>query len=147
MAKLKQIEYPGWNKKVKPAFTELKNNIDLKQLHDNLEKLGNEIVLQHAKKIALQKQGIVDAYSHYKDGRYLLLIHPQVDGERKKEYIGAKKTHQTAALKAIERYKEWEKVCNVLDKLKYRCERLNTQYETFRDNLDPDKSLQRWYGF
>ncbi len=142
-----QIEYPGWNKKVKPTFTELKNLIDLKQLHENLEKLGNEIILQHSIKNTLQDKGIINANVHYKDEKYMFLMHPQVDGDRKKEYIGNKKTKQNAVLKAVERYKTWVKVCALLDALEHRCDMLTTQYETFRDNLDPENEMQRWYGF
>lgn len=147
MSKIKQIEYPGWDKKVKPAFTKLKNLIDLKELHDNLEKLGNEIILKHAEKKALQDQGIVNANVHYKDEKYMFLMHPQEDGKRHKEYIGSNKTHQNATLKAVERYGLWLVVCQELDDIRARCERLERQYMTFRDNLDPKNELKMWYGF
>ena len=147
MSKITQIEYPGWDKKTKPAYTKLKDLIDFKALDNNLAKLGAEIILKHAEKIALQKMGIVNAYPHMKNDKYLFLMHPQVDGERKKEYIGAKKVQQTAALKAIERYKIWVKVCEELENLERRCHTISRQYQILLDNLDPESTMSGWHGY
>jgi hypothetical protein len=51
----------------------------------------------------LRRLGVVDAKPHYRDGKYLYLIYPMVDGERKREYIGADPEKIQEALDKIER--------------------------------------------
>jgi hypothetical protein len=58
----------------------------------------------------LQAQGATEAKPHYKAGRYLYLIHPQRDGQRIKEYVGADPLLQQAALN---RLKRWERLTEV----------------------------------
>lgn len=50
----------------------------------------------------VEEQGIVDAKPHWKDGKYLYLIHPMKDGERMREYVGADESKIQVALCKIE---------------------------------------------
>lgn len=62
----------------------------------------------------LRNLGWVDAKPHYRDGKYLYLIYPMVNGERRREYIGADQNKIQDALDAIERKSEIENLENRL---------------------------------
>ncbi len=53
---------------------------------------------------ALERAGLVDARPHYREGKYLYLVYPQRDGERKREYIGAEPAKVKAAFARIDRF-------------------------------------------
>ena len=57
----------------------------------------------------IEQLGWVDAKPHYRNGKYLYLIYPMVDGERRREYIGANSVKIQEALARIDRKeKYWE---------------------------------------
>jgi len=66
---------------------------------------------------ALRRAGTVNATPHYRDGKYLYLIHPQRDGERRREYVGSEPTKVAAALGRVERFKESERLEAELSRL------------------------------
>lgn len=59
---------------------------------------------------ALQKAGLKYATPHYRAERYLYLIHPQHDGKRIREYVGADPAKIAAALDAINRAHQFDRL-------------------------------------
>lgn len=55
----------------------------------------------------LERQGITNASPYWRSEKYLYLIHPMSDGQRKREYIGSDPGRIQSALDSIERYKSW----------------------------------------
>lgn len=55
----------------------------------------------------LAKAGLTDGKPHFKEGKYLVLVHPQRPGaKRVREYIGNDETRIAEALAAVERTAE-----------------------------------------
>lgn len=82
-----------------------------------LDKLETAIRSLYSRQAELQNQiddlnrlGWVDAKSHWRDEKYLYLIHPMKDGERVREYIGADPQKIAEALDRIARKAEIEEV-------------------------------------
>lgn len=55
----------------------------------------------------LKQAGISDAKLYWKDGKFLYLIHPMVNGYRNREYIGSDPTRVKVAMESVERYKDF----------------------------------------
>ena len=62
----------------------------------------------------LKRAGLIYAKPHYRQGRYLYLIYPMKDGERRREYIGADPEKIQEALQAINWVHEYEALSNKL---------------------------------
>ncbi len=62
----------------------------------------------------LKRAGLFYAKPHYRQGKYLYLIYPMKDGERRREYIGADPEKKKVALQAINRVHEYEALSNKL---------------------------------
>jgi len=62
----------------------------------------------------IKRLGIVEATPYYRDGKYLYLIYPMVNGERKREYIGGDPEKIQDALDKIERKDRYNQVCSLL---------------------------------
>jgi len=62
----------------------------------------------------LENAGLKYATPHYRAERYLYLIHPQHDGERIREYVGADPAKITAALDAINRAHQFDRLTEEL---------------------------------
>ena len=62
----------------------------------------------------LKRAGLIYAKPHYRQGKYLYLIYPMKDGERRREYIGADPEKIEVALQAINRVHEYEALSNKL---------------------------------
>lgn len=56
----------------------------------------------------LRRAGLIHAKPHYRQGKYLYLIYPMKDGERRREYIGADPGKIEKALEAVNRVHEYE---------------------------------------
>lgn len=54
----------------------------------------------------MKADGTTDAAPHWRERKYLYLIHPMVNGERRREYIGADENKIQIALRRIERFKK-----------------------------------------
>ncbi len=74
--------------------------IDL-TLH-RLEGAASEMLDLEAQVHAIEEQGITDATPWWKGGKYLVLVHPQKNGERQREYVGADPSKVQVALCKIE---------------------------------------------
>lgn len=62
----------------------------------------------------IERLGWVDAKPHYREDKYLYLIYPMVDGQRKREYIGANPENIQAAMDRIERKAQYDELHNQL---------------------------------
>jgi hypothetical protein len=62
----------------------------------------------------LKRAGLIYAKPHYRQGKYLYLIYPMKDGERRREYIGADPEKIKSALQAIDRVREYEALSSKL---------------------------------
>lgn len=79
---------------------------------------------------ALQKAGLKYATPHYRAERYLYLIHPQHDGERIREYVGANPAKIAAALDAINRTHQFDRLAENLEREEARISAVEYQIET-----------------
>jgi len=62
----------------------------------------------------LKTAGLIYAKPHYRQGKYLYLIYPMKDGDRRREYIGADHEKIESALQAINRVHEYEALSSKL---------------------------------
>lgn len=74
--------------------------IDL-SLH-RLENAAREMLELEQQVHAIEEQGMTDATPWWKGGKYLVLVHPQTNGERVREYVGADPSKVQVALCKIE---------------------------------------------
>lgn len=56
----------------------------------------------------LQKAGLTYAAEHWRDGKYLYLIHPSRDGQRERKYVGADPAKIKEAQASIRRAGEYD---------------------------------------
>jgi len=56
----------------------------------------------------IKRAGLIYATEHWREGRYLYLVHPQHDGERKREYVGTDPKKIKAAQDAIARARDYD---------------------------------------
>lgn len=81
---------------------------------DKIEKLGAQVAQQvaalRARRESLQKEmqalstaGLIEASPYWHKNRYLYLVYPMVNGERRREYVGADTEKTSSALAAIRR--------------------------------------------
>ena len=63
-----------------------------------LDELASKVVDLEKHMQQVRDQGIAEAKPHWRNGRYLYLIYPQKNGQRKREYIGANESKQQVAL-------------------------------------------------
>lgn len=81
---------------------------------------GNVRVLKGLRKeqVALTKAGVDYGTPNYRNQRYLRIVKPAVgDQPRQFDYIGSDKTKQEAALSALARGKEFEKISEQINQL------------------------------
>jgi hypothetical protein len=85
----------------KHALAATANRID--QLCQDLANLDHEIM-------ALELEGTSNASPHWREGKYLYLVHPVEDGQRQREYIGNKGNNVENALKKVDRHKRCQQL-------------------------------------
>jgi len=97
---------------------------DIKQAHQNLsdaaarlDLLAETIQDHHQQISALEEQGATQATEHWREGKYLYLMHPTRDGKRKREYIGRDPAKVQAAQDRVDRYKKAEQHRKETDRL------------------------------
>ena len=84
------------------------------RLPELIESLSNQCREIHARMHELKSAGLIYAKPHYRQGKYLYLIYPMKDGERRREYIGADPEKIESALQAINRVHEYEALSSKL---------------------------------
>lgn len=77
-----------------------------------IAKLDAELAEAHKRMAQLKRAGLIYATEHWREGRYLYLVHPQQDGERKREYVGTDPKKIKAAQEAIARAHEYDKLAD-----------------------------------
>jgi len=73
------------------------------QLCQDLATLDQEIM-------ALELEGTSNASPHWRDGKYLYLIYPTEDGQRRRDYIGNKGNNVENALQRVNRHKRCQQL-------------------------------------
>ncbi|HEP9230343.1 TPA: hypothetical protein VDV27_005218 [Pseudomonas aeruginosa] len=73
-----------------------------------IAKLDAELATAQKRMAQLKRAGLVYATEHWREGRYLYLVHPQHDGERKREYVGTDPKKIKAAQDAIARARDYD---------------------------------------
>ena len=73
-----------------------------------IAKLDAELATAQKRMAQLKRDGLVYATEHWREGRYLYLVHPQHDGERKREYVGTDPKKIKAAQDAIARARDYD---------------------------------------
>lgn len=84
--------------------------IQIEECYKQLEKWQKTINKLHKRKAELQRTKLIRAGTWWKEGVYLYLVYPEIDGRRKREYIGADARKQSEALESIERAKEYDRI-------------------------------------
>ena len=87
------------------------NALMLPELIESLSRQYREITTRMHE---LKRAGLIYAKPHYRQGKYLYLIYPMKDGERRREYIGADPEKIESALQAINRVHEYEALSSKL---------------------------------
>jgi hypothetical protein len=105
-----------------PADQTVTNNLEhiTGMVQEKLSAILEEKRLLTARLRRLESLGMTDATPHYREGKYLYLIHPMVNGERVREYIGADPKRIETALAMVERNRLYhEEVKPDLEKINY----------------------------
>lgn len=89
----------------------------ISECYKRLEKWQQTINKLETRKAELRNTKLTRAGTWWKNGVYLYLIYPDVDGKRKREYIGADSKKQNEALEAIERAKEYDRLIFTMQKI------------------------------
>ena len=84
---------------------------------EQLDNLAAEIRYSRKEIAALEQQGATQATEHWREGKYLYLLHPTRDGKRKREYIGRDPAKVQAAQDRVDRYKKAEQHRTETDRL------------------------------
>ena len=77
----------------------------------------------------LQDAGIIHATPHWRQDKYLYLIYPMKQGERRREYIGADRYKIKDALEAVKRVDEYEMLSQKLTRLENLLSRSNDELD------------------
>ena len=77
--------------------------VRLNALAERVVELGNQMN-------EVQARGMVQATPYWRDQRYLYLVHQQLDGERKREYIGKDEHKQAAALQRVDNWHQYQRL-------------------------------------
>ena len=75
---------------------------------EQLDNLAAEIRYWQSEIAALEAQGATQATEHWRERRYLYLMHPTRDGRRKREYIGCDPAKVQLAQDRVNRYNKAE---------------------------------------
>lgn len=87
--------------------------------------------------IHLKTQGMKEANPHWRQGKYLYLIHPTgPDGVRIREYIGSDPGKVAKALEEVERQRQYEKLQEELNQLRQKMGYVETAFRIFCEALD-----------
>lgn len=71
----------------------------------------------------VQRLGWTEAKPYWRDGRFLILVHPMKGGERKREYVGADPEKVNEALASIARLDEYNRLTDQIAEIEKRLER------------------------
>lgn len=86
---------------------------------------------------ALEERGIIRANPHMRDGCYMYLLYPTKRGEkRKREYVGANKTNQKAALEKIKNGHKADRLIRQQEEIKHRIRRTDEALEQISNWLN-----------
>jgi hypothetical protein len=70
--------------------------------------LKTELTGKQAAMTALKTAGLIYAAEHWREGKYLYLIHPSRDGQRERKYIGANAEKIAEAKAGMQRAKDFD---------------------------------------
>jgi hypothetical protein len=108
----------------------------LPALIDKLAAAEKDIAQQMA---VLKKQGLIYAKPHWRNGKYLYLLHPTKAGEKRiREYVGSESDKIEAAEAAMLRATQYTELEKRLQKLQ------NVASEGRKDLVDAIETFTRW---
>lgn len=102
------------------------------KMHDlleHMEQVGHELAILDEKLGELEDLERYHAGTYWRDDKYLYIIYPSENGQRKREYIGADPEKVAEALAPIRRHKLYTYLCNEF-------ERKMLQYRGFKVEID-----------
>ena len=103
---------------------------------EQLDNLAAEIRYSRKEIAALEQQGATQATEHWREGKYLYLLHPTRDGKRVREYIGCNPAKVQAAQDRVDRYKKAEQHRATIADLERQLQLLT---DTAAALVDPDR--------
>ena len=86
-------------------------------LPELIDRLDAAIASTTATMKRLEVAGLIYAAEHWRDGKYLYLIHPSKDGQRERKYVGADPAKIAEAKAGILRGHEYDQLATRLRKL------------------------------
>lgn len=95
---------------------------EIKSRYSQVIKTHRQLIKQSDK---LRNAGLDYGTPHYKQGKYLRIVKPSINGQREYVYVGADPEKQQAALYAIERGKDYTLLRQAADELEAYVDRLH----------------------
>jgi hypothetical protein len=109
------------------------------QLVNNLYQAADHIASLQAQLDTLAAAGMTTAAPTYRAGKYLYLVSPMIDGQRKREYIGNDPERIAAALEMIERQHQHDQLKARLDAYTSQLNRATWQLRDMVDSTNPKR--------
>ncbi len=124
-----------------------------RQLPSLLQRQEDELKEVQEHMHALKAAGLTYAVEHWRDKKYFYLIYPQVDGQRKRQYVGTDPERIAEARAGIQRGKDYdllkEKVAAIESRIMTAKRRINSAQFELRSALlqlrpDGDAAAKAW---
>lgn len=80
------------------------------QIEKGIERLKTVLDTNRAEMQRLKEDGLCNAAEHWRAGKYLYLIYPSQEGERKREYVGADPERITIARRHRENHARFRQI-------------------------------------
>ena len=93
-----------------PALAEHLDTNLIAQVLDKLDLLATQAANLQIQIQQARTQEMVQATPYWREQKYLYLIHPKHDGQRRREYIGKDEQKQKTALQNLENWKTYQKL-------------------------------------
>lgn len=107
------------------------------QVKANITKLTTKAAALRESAETLKTAGITTSKPTYRDGKYLYLVGPMVDGSRTREYVGSDPAKIAEALAKVDRQKQYDELKNELAGLERRLSGIQSDLIRLVDSSNP----------
>jgi len=81
--------------------------------------------------------GIIRATPYWRDKKYLVLVYPMTAGQRRRQYVGKDPKRIAKAIKAIDRYADWQALLAERADINRQIEEILTRVNWLANTLPP----------
>lgn len=99
------------------------------RLPDLIDRLDAAIASTTVTMKSLESAGLIYAAEHWREGKYLYLIHPSKDGQRERKYVGADENKIAEARAGILRGQQYDDLATHLRKLEQAAQAAQTRLD------------------